>query len=288
MPISLLLTLLASLWLPPACGAGVCDCMTNGTVEEARAAAEAVFEGRVVSVRDTIIQFQESQQGMRAVTLRVGGAWKGVRSETVTLVTGWGGGDCGFLFETGEAYLVYAYRRRGVIGEPPLATSICSRTVELAAAAADVRALGEPVWIWATIAMGERTACSCRWPPTATDARDGAAAVFTGQVLSVRDTTLVEPGETYGTLTHVALLVVDRAWKGVEADTVEVMSREPCGFHFRAGGRYLVYAHRGSGSLGTSMCDRSAPLAEGGRVADDLRELGIPARTWPANPGGSR
>ena len=131
----------------------------------------------------------------------------------------------------------------------------------------------------------ERPLCSCRQPRTATDALQGADAVFTGHALSVRDTVLSPEAEGYRPSGHVAVLVVDRAWKGVEADTVAVISIEPCSFHFRPGGTYLVYAHEEAGALQTGMCDRTAPLAAGGRVADDLRELGAPAWSRPAAPG---
>jgi hypothetical protein len=53
---------------------------------------------------------------------------------TLQVVTGAGGGDCGFGFEVGERYLVYASRRES--GE--LTTGICSRTNLLAKAAGDV------------------------------------------------------------------------------------------------------------------------------------------------------
>ncbi|WP_420128699.1 hypothetical protein [Longimicrobium sp.] len=78
----------------------------------------------------------------RVVTLRVDRAWKGVESETVVLMTGWGGGDCGFPFEHGKSYLVYTDGRPG---ELPRA-GICGRTAVLSRANADIRALGEPAW----------------------------------------------------------------------------------------------------------------------------------------------
>jgi hypothetical protein len=128
--------------------------------------------------------------------------------------------------------------------------------------------------------------CSCAHPRTATVARDRATAVFTGRVLSVRDTVFPVNADGYRSAGHVAVLVVDRAWKGVESDTVPVVSSEPCSFRFQAGHAYLVYAHAAAGALHTGMCDRTAPFAAGGRVADDLRELGAPARTWPAAADG--
>jgi hypothetical protein len=110
------------------------------------ASAEAVFSGTVVAVRDTMIG-TSAEYGpfpRRKVTLRVDRAWKGVESKTVVVLTGQGGGDCGFPFERGESYLVYAHGQPG----QPISAGICGRTTQLARAAADVRALGEPSRRW--------------------------------------------------------------------------------------------------------------------------------------------
>jgi hypothetical protein len=56
---------------------------------------------------------------------------------TLDVSTGAGGGDCGFGFDVGERYLVYAWRSES--GE--LTTGICSRTKLLANAAEDVEFL---------------------------------------------------------------------------------------------------------------------------------------------------
>jgi hypothetical protein len=52
-----------------------------------------------------------------------------------------------------------------------------------------------------------------------------------------------------------------------------------CGFPFRRGESYLVYASANTdGWLGTGICGRTAELS---RAAADLRELGTPSWRWP-------
>ena len=140
-----LLALLGSLWLSPACDTGLCTCVGPRTPAQALESADAAFTGRVIRMRDTVFPGEPPNGGWqrRYVTLRVDRSWKGVETRTVTVVTGTGGGDCGFPFEEGESYLVYA---RG--GPDELETSICGRTSDLSYAAADLRALGAPRRTW--------------------------------------------------------------------------------------------------------------------------------------------
>jgi hypothetical protein len=78
-------------------------------------------------------------------------------------------------------------------------------------------------------------------------------------------------------------LRVDRAWKGVDSSTVVVvtgMRDAECGFPFRRGGSYLVFAHRRpDGLLEAGICDRTARRW---RAARTIRELGEPSRRWAA------
>jgi hypothetical protein len=108
---------------------------------------------------------------------------------------------------------------------------------------------------------------------------DSADAVFTGRVLAIQDPPASSDG---GWQTRRVTLRVDRAWKGMESDTVVVRtgwSDGDCGFRFRRGGSYLVFAGAAEdGSLVTGLCDRTTRLR---RAAADLRALGPPARRWP-------
>jgi len=77
----------------------------------------------------------------RAVTFNVLRSYRGNASGKVSVLTGLGGGDCGFDFETGKQYLVYASR----VNPEILFTSICSGTSPLEDAGPALRFLrGEP------------------------------------------------------------------------------------------------------------------------------------------------
>jgi hypothetical protein len=77
----------------------------------------------------------------RDVTFNVLRAYRGNASGSITVLTGLGGGDCGFDFETGKQYLVYASR----VNTEILFTSICSGTSSLDEAGPALRFLrGEP------------------------------------------------------------------------------------------------------------------------------------------------
>jgi hypothetical protein len=60
--------------------------------------------------------------------------WRGVKDKEVEVRTGYGGGDCGYVFEFGKSYLIYSWGGNA----QPLRTGICSRTRSLATASEDV------------------------------------------------------------------------------------------------------------------------------------------------------
>lgn len=101
-------------------------------VREARGKSKAVFSGRVVEV------VEHPQAFYVEVKFKVQRAWKQVRTDEITIRTGRGGGDCGYRFEVGENYLVYAYGS----DENKLETNICQRTRRLADAGEDLKLLG--------------------------------------------------------------------------------------------------------------------------------------------------
>ncbi|MFQ5723636.1 MAG: hypothetical protein ACE5G6_04020 [Terriglobia bacterium] len=123
--------------LIPAAWAEACSCARVGPACEVFGKTDAVFVGRVTSVSSWIWTFFT---GERRVWFAVSEGFRGVGSgEAVRVVTGTGAGDCGYGFEEGGEYVVYAHRSRG--GE--LRTSICTRTRGLAAAAEDLAFLRE-------------------------------------------------------------------------------------------------------------------------------------------------
>ena len=102
-------------------------------VRTALTEARAVFSGKVLEVKD------DPQALSVVVRLRVERVWKGSPRGEVRLVTGRGGGDCGYRFEVGGSYLVYAYGS----GAGGLGTNICQRTARLSEAAKDLQVLGK-------------------------------------------------------------------------------------------------------------------------------------------------
>lgn len=137
-----------------------CTCMNNPSPCESFKATPIVFVGLVKSVKEDRIDIQRFG---RQVNIRVGllahfiieEPLKGIEKGEVDLMTGGGGGDCGYPFKEGERYLVYAYKSEGQALESSasrtvfgggsslrqagaLSTSICSRTMLLSSAQDDL------------------------------------------------------------------------------------------------------------------------------------------------------
>lgn len=73
---------------------------------------------------------------LRTIRIRIGEVLSGVEpgQQEIEILTGFGGGDCGYPFQTGAEYVVYAYKN----SDGRLETGICSRTRPLAEAGDDV------------------------------------------------------------------------------------------------------------------------------------------------------
>lgn len=112
--------------------AEACSCMAS-TFEDARANAAAIFEGRVDAVEP------DAAGGLR-VRFHVTQAWRGVEHESVEITTAADSAACGFPFEVGQHYLVYAGQ-----AEASLAVSLCSRTARMDDASEDRQLLGSGV-----------------------------------------------------------------------------------------------------------------------------------------------
>lgn len=119
-----------------------CSCMMPRAPSEALAKAGAVFAGRVVSVdvpRGVAIPEGIVTGSMDPVRIgfEVERVWKGSVTRSTTVTTARSGASCGFEFQTGRTYLVYAS------GSDTLFVSLCSRTTEMPLAKDDLADLGE-------------------------------------------------------------------------------------------------------------------------------------------------
>ncbi len=125
------------------------------------------------------------------------------------------------------------------------------------------------VALWAVAGLpAPADACSCvaNGPPCQEFWKH--AAVFVGRVVSID----VYRGNADALGNRVVRLETLEAFRGVTSSTVEVVTGSEggdCGYPFKVGERYVVYAYRSKdGSvLGTGICTRTRPVAQ---AAEDL------------------
>ena len=132
--------------------AAACSCGPEADIEQALGDAAAVFAGRVIAlelVPDPNPAVGISMEQLR-VTVSVHSTWKGEIENLATVTTAFTCCVCGFRFEIGEEYLIYAYRQDGVYR-----TSICDRTKLLGDASEDLEHLGHLAPIWTAPQCGE-------------------------------------------------------------------------------------------------------------------------------------
>ena len=108
-----------------------CTCAQPASVQEGLKQADAVFLG--------LVERFEMKGSGRIATFRVRTVWKGPEASRLDVATGGGDGDCGYHFNVGIEYMVFAHRG----ASDTLQTSICSRTKQASGEAVDdLKALG--------------------------------------------------------------------------------------------------------------------------------------------------
>jgi hypothetical protein len=117
--------------------ADACSCRV-GPRKNAFETSAAVFEGQV-----TAIALKPKPSGfpgeIASVSLTVIQAWKGIRTQQVTVLTPASASECGVSFQLGKNYLIYAAASEG----SELIVSACSRTREISKAETDIQAMGK-------------------------------------------------------------------------------------------------------------------------------------------------
>ncbi len=123
-------------WATPA---SACSCVQSPGVTQELERSDAVFSGKVIEIDEKPRLLTSST---RSIVFQVAQVWKGDGHSQVEISTGQGGGDCGFEFNMGQEYLVYAVKSN-MYGTNELITIICDRTAVLSQAQGDVAVLGE-------------------------------------------------------------------------------------------------------------------------------------------------
>ncbi len=140
-------------WTAPL-GASACSCAEQ-PFETAHAGAAAIFEGRAASIAP-------QEDGRLLVTFDVVQTWRAAGHEHVEVLTQALEATCGYPFEIGTSYLVYAAEAEG----DRYLVSLCSRTAPMAAADSDRVLLGSGVVPVDVVDSPESDRAPVSHPPT--------------------------------------------------------------------------------------------------------------------------
>ena len=112
-----------------------CTCAGDRPACEAYGEASAVFVGVVTGDSTIPLKLGDHMYQQRLLSFVIDSAFRGAQGGVTEVITGMGGGDCGFAFKRGERYLVYANTDPE---DKRLHTTICSRTRLLSEAGEDL------------------------------------------------------------------------------------------------------------------------------------------------------
>jgi len=132
--------MIAGVTLLQPCIAFACSCAPSPSVAASVSSAVAVFSGKVMKVDAPQGQVVSSADPV-TVTFAVQKVWKGAAEPQLVVITALDSASCGYNFELGQEYLVYADRNEGP--GAALSVNLCSRTTILPQAQSDLAALGE-------------------------------------------------------------------------------------------------------------------------------------------------
>jgi hypothetical protein len=104
-----LLPLIAWVLLWPASDAAACSCMSGIPLCESFWKTPVVFDGDVLRIERIPDSARPSAFLRRLVTFKVNRAYRGAVESTIQIATGSSDADCGYPFEVGDRYLVYAH-----------------------------------------------------------------------------------------------------------------------------------------------------------------------------------
>ena len=132
-----------------------------------------------------------------------------------------------------------------------------------------IRGLGLTILCLVLLSPRHADACSCDaiGPPCQNAFR--VDAVFLGTVRAITTYTTADPPYPR----RRVVFAVERAFRGIQDATAQVttgMGGGDCGYEFKDGERYVVYAHRIDGRLVTGICTRTRLASQ---AADDLAFL---------------
>lgn len=122
----------------------------------------------------------------------------------------------------------------------------------------------------------DANACSCGGGGAPCQEYWEASSVFVGTV-SYSSRVTVDDGTDPKRQQRLVRLTIDQAFRGIDGSETEVLTGlgdADCGYGFKLGGQYLVYADRSKDNrLYTGTCSRTRPLSEATEDLAFIREL---------------
>lgn len=134
----LLLGVVFFFWLIGASQVSACSCPVPPPPGEALDQADVVFSGRVVNYIDQPEGPKVSSADLVKAKFNVSKIWKGPQETTFVVSTARHSLSCGYSFEKGTEYIVYAFDK-----DDGLITTVCTRTKPLSRAKEDLAKLGQ-------------------------------------------------------------------------------------------------------------------------------------------------
>lgn len=117
-----------------------CSCEVQTDPVKAVEASKAVFTGKVLAIKNKVMDIEGILDQKVAVLFDVEQTWKGTAQTQVVVLTNLGSPSCGFNFEVGKSYLAFANAYDHHDSE--LGTSICSLTGGLTSATEKLAKMG--------------------------------------------------------------------------------------------------------------------------------------------------
>lgn len=128
-------------------------------------------------------------------------------------------------------------------------------------------------------------ACSCSLPLTPLEELEKSTAVFSGKVTDID----FPIGIKISSADPVKVTFeVSKTWKGPNSKTLIVATARhgaSCGYSFKQGEEYLVYAYNEEDKLSASLCSRTELLSS---AETDLQELGLGNTPTNSDSDGSK
>src|SRR5258705_178017 len=144
LPVEILLPVICSVTSAPR--TSMCSCIppksARSQVQVFMGSADVVFAGTVTEIRWKVAPLDstrlDSRMMFRLAVMVPSKTWKGAVPDTVIVWTPDDAGVCGFDFEEGQPYLVFATRRDSL----SVSSGLCTGTQTLAGARAYLKVLG--------------------------------------------------------------------------------------------------------------------------------------------------